>query len=381
VCRGEGEAAISELAAAMQDRPEAIRHISNIWSKNSDGEVRKTGVRPFVEDLSRLPLPDIDIYAKYGYITAYSREMYTTMTGRGCPYDCSYCFNKMYKQLYQNKGKYLRKRTPEHVVAELAWARQEYGVKRINFVDDCFLSFPSWLREFSVLYRDKIRLPFVINVEAKAVKDELCKTLKEMGCICIRMGVETGNDHLRQEVLNKKVSGEQIRTAAGHIKRHGIKLTTYNILGLPGETLDNAMETYRLNRRMRADFAWCSLLQPYPGTAINEYVRKEGLFEEAHAECSLSESFFASTRVKLANRKEIVNLQKLMQVFMMLRTPPSLIRRLVKLPENAVYRLLFKLSFVLAKIRTQKIGLLPLIRLGLHSLSYMRTNRSGSPNS
>ena len=84
--------------------------------------------------------------------------------------------------------------------------------------------------------------------------EHLVRTVKEMGCICIRMGVESGNDYLRQKVLNKKVTTEQIKTAAGHIKQHGIKLATYNILGLPGETLDNAIETYKLNKEIGTDF-------------------------------------------------------------------------------------------------------------------------------
>lgn len=373
ICRGEGEQAFVDLLEAIGHNPDAIKRIRNIWSKNSDGKIYRTEVRPFIKDLDVLPFPDFGIYAKYKYILTYSKDMYPAMRGRGCPYNCSYCFNKAYKELYNNKGRYLRKRHPENMIAELLWAKQQYGIRKVNFVDDSFLSFPKWLREFSIFYRDKINLPFIINAEPSEVNEELARIIKEMGCICVRMGVESGNDYLRQKVLNKKVTTEQIKAAAGHIKRHGIKLATYNILGLPDETLDNAIETYKLNKEIRADFIQCSLLQPYPGTAINEYVKKKGLLKD---DSGLDASFFVSSKIKLKNEKEITNLQKLMQVFTQLKMPLFAVRSIIKLPKNPIFHLIFKLSFLYGKIRTQKIKIALVVRLGLHSLSYMREQKA-----
>jgi len=375
ICRGEGEQALVELVRALENNHDAIKQTSNIWSKNSDSITYKTEVRPFIEDLDMKPFPDFGIYAKYRHIFTYSKDMYPVMTGRGCPHNCSYCFNQTYKELYRNKGKYLRKKTPERIIAELLWAKQTYGIRKINFVDDSFFLFPKWLRELSALYKEKINLPFIINVEPTEVKEDLVQTVKEMGCICIRMGLESGNDHLRQNVLNKKVTTEQIKTAAGHIKRHGIKLATYNILGLPGETLDNAIETYKLNKEIGTDFIWCSLLQPYPGTAIDKYVREQGFLDDVDSEPSLNESYFVSSRIKLENEKEITNLQKLMQVFAQLKMPLFAVRSIIRLPNNVIFRLIFKLSFIYSKIRTQKMKIIPIIMLGLHSFSYMKKQK------
>jgi radical SAM superfamily enzyme YgiQ (UPF0313 family) len=375
ICRGEGEQALVELVRALENNHDVIKQTQNIWSKNWDSITYKTEVRPFIEDLDVSPFPDFGIYTKYKHILAYSKDMYPVMTGRGCPHSCSYCFNKTYKELYRNKGKYLRKKTPERMIAELLWAKQTYGIWKINFVDDSFFLFPKWLKQFSVLYKEQINLPFIINVEPTEVKEDLVQTVKEMGCICIRMGLESGNDHLRQSVLNKKVTTEQIKTAAGHIKRHGIKLATFNILGLPGETLDNAIETYKLNKEIGTDFIQCSLLQPYPGTAINKYVSEKGLLDDGNNELSLGESYFVSSKIKLKNEKEIINLQKLMQVFARLKMPLFLVRNIIRLPRNPMFSLIFKLSFVYSKIRTQELRIAPLVRLGLHSLSYMREKK------
>ncbi len=371
ICVGEGEQALIELLDAMANQPDKIKDICNIWSKNSAGEVHKTQIRRLIEDLDSIPSPDFGIYAKYKYIALYSLDIFPVMTSRGCPHSCSYCFNSIYRELYRNKGTYVRRRSPSHVIAELVEAKQRYGVRKVTFLDDSFFVFPSWLKEFSGLYKEKVNLPFLINVEATQVKEWLVRLVKEMGCICVRMGLESGNDNLREKVLNKKVTSQQIREAAGHIKRHGIKLATYNMVGLPGETVENAIETYKLNKQIGTDFTLCSILQPYPGTMINKYVSEKGYYKEKCNKAAWNESVFVSSSLRLDNEKELVNLQKLMQLFLQLGVPLWLVRKIIKLPRNPFFHCIFKLSFVYNKIRTQKMRVIPLARLALHSLSYM----------
>lgn len=379
VCRGEGEHALVELLGSIRSNPDGVREIKNIWSKDASGRVFETDVRPFMQDLDELPFPDFPVYARYKYLVPFYRDMYPVITMRGCAKNCSFCFNETYKKIYLNKGKYLRRRSPENVIGELLEAKKKFGVRKINFVDDSFFLYPQWVKEFSSLYREKVALPYIINVEAANVTDSLVRTVKESGCICARMGVESGNDGLRQIVLNKKVTSAQIREAAAHIKAHGLKLNTYNILGLPGETVESAMETYVLNKEIGADFASCSLLQPYPGTAIYDYVKKHGYLKEGAAgAANLSESFFAAAGIRLEHEKEITNLQDLMQLFIQLRIPPFLAKEIIKLPTNALFHIVFRLSFVLSKMRIQRIRPLPLLRLALHSLSYMSRGASGA---
>ncbi|KHE93312.1 MAG: B12-binding domain-containing radical SAM protein [Candidatus Scalindua rubra] len=375
ICRGEGEYALLDLLDAMQNNPDRIKTIPNIWSKSPSGEIYKNDVRPFVENLDDLPMPDFDIYCKYKYLIPYNNDMYTVITGRGCPYNCSYCFNSTYKVLYTGKGSYLRKRSPNNVVQEILEAKEKYGVRQVNFIDDAFFSFPSWLREFAEVYKKELRLPFMINSEATQVKEEYVRLIKEMGCICVRMGVETGNEHLRKNILNKKVSNKHIKNAARHIKNYGIKLTTYNILGLPGETLKESLETFTLNKEIRADFIQCSLLQPYPGTKLTKYIQEKGFLEDENDGVA-EESFFVTSQIKIENKNEVLNLHRLMQAFLIFHIPFKTVKLLIKLPGNPLFEIIFKISFIFSKIRTQRIRLIPLFRLGLHSRSYMRRSKA-----
>jgi radical SAM superfamily enzyme YgiQ (UPF0313 family) len=372
ICQGEGEQALLDLLDAMATNPQKIKEIQNIWSKDTSGNIIKTNVRPLVEDLDKLPFSDFEIYTKYKYLTPYFKDMYPIITNRGCPYNCSYCFNKPYKEIYRGKGRYLRRRSPQNVIKELIHVKNKYNITKVNIVDDSFLTHPSWIREFADLYKKWIDLPSIICLEASQVNEMMVRTIKEMGCICAKMGVETASDEKRQNVLNKRVTTRQIREAARLIKKHGIYLYTFNILGLPGETVDDAIETYILNKEIGSDFIWCSLLQAYPGTAINKYVREHGFLEDDNDAISFDEWYFMSSRIKLENKKEITNLQKMMQVFIKLRVPLFLIRMLIKLPMNPIFTFLFKLDFAYYKMKVHKVGLMPTLRLALHNFSFMR---------
>ncbi|MFA5259884.1 MAG: cobalamin-dependent protein, partial [Candidatus Omnitrophota bacterium] len=88
VCLGEGEFPLLELADSLQ-RGQPDYTIRNIWFKR-DGHIIKNELRPLIEDLDTLPLPDTDLY--YSASPHFKRTgLYVTMTSRGCPNACSYC--------------------------------------------------------------------------------------------------------------------------------------------------------------------------------------------------------------------------------------------------------------------------------------------------
>jgi radical SAM superfamily enzyme YgiQ (UPF0313 family) len=376
ICQGEGEQALLELLDAMANNPQGIKEIQNIWSKDASGNIYKTGIRPLIEDLDKLPFSDFGLYSKYKYLTPYFKDMYPIISNRGCPYNCSYCFNNKYKELYKGKGKYLRRRSPQNVIQELLHVKNNYNITKVNIVDDSFLTHPSWLEEFADLYKKRINLPFIICLEASQVNEKRIHMIKEMGCICAKMGVETASDEMRKTVLNKKVTTQQIRDAAKLIKKYGIYLYTFNILGLPGETIDGAIDTYKLNKEIGSDFIWCSLMQAYPGTAINQYVKEHGFLEDENDESAFDEWYFMSSRIRLNNKNEITNLQKMMQFFIKMRIPTFWVRKIIRLPMNPIFTFLFKIEFAYHKMKVHKVGLIPTLKLAIHSLSFMRERSS-----
>jgi len=107
VCRGEGEDAIVELLDKLENG-EDITKIRNLWVKKRD-KIYKNPIRNLIENLDSIPYADRDLYRKYSLLRNQNIDVF--MTSRGCPYNCAFCLNKRYNELYKSKGKVLRRRS------------------------------------------------------------------------------------------------------------------------------------------------------------------------------------------------------------------------------------------------------------------------------
>ncbi len=103
--------------------------------------------------------------------------------------------------------------------------------------------------------------------------------LRRAGCVRVHVAVESGNQRLREEVLNRRVSDEEILDTFFFLKKAGLKRMAFNMLGLPFETEDTIRETIALNRMIRPDRVHVTMFQPYPGTAIYRLCQEEGLLQ------------------------------------------------------------------------------------------------------
>lgn len=285
ICRGEGEEALVDLVNGLaSDGPAGVLDLAN-WSfpqnrRGPDSAVVANPVRPYVEDLDSLPFPDRALIYERDPMSARSKIKHF-LTGRGCPYNCSYCFNHALSEIYRGKGKRFRQRSVDHVIEEVRWVRDHYPLEFVVFVDDTFVLSMEWLAEFAVKYPSQIRraghpLPFFCNTRANLVTAEQVRLLKEAGCHSVSMGIETGNDRIRNDLLKRRMSKEQILGAARLIREGGLHLTTTNMIGLPTSTLEDDIETLQLNIQSRPSYAHVFIFQPYPRTELGEFTREHG---------------------------------------------------------------------------------------------------------
>ena len=167
ICRGEGEEATGELCARLETGRD-YHDVRNLWVK-TNGSIVRNDVGPGENELDNYPLPDRDIYYKYPYLRDYPTKPF--ITARGCPYLCSFCFNKDFNRMYHGKMK----------MSSAAFARTRHGrdasgqgtlsLKRIFINDDIFIMDKEWLGRFLPLYRDHIGLPFACNVRVNLVDE------------------------------------------------------------------------------------------------------------------------------------------------------------------------------------------------------------------
>lgn len=371
ICRGEGDEALPEFLKALETG-HALETVQNFWIKK-EGVIFQNDVRPLIRDLDSLPFYDRDIYSRYTLYAGKGRELLYHLVinaGRGCPKSCSFCFNARYNKLYEGKGPAVRRRSISHLIAELKDLKRSGKVGFLTIDDDSFTLAPrNWLNNFCAAYEKEIHIPFKINSTPASLDEDLVKRLKNAGCFAVKMGIESGNETLRNRTLNKELCDEKIMDTARLLKKYEIRFQTFNMLGCPGESLDMALETYTLNRRIRTDFVWCSLLNPYPGTAIHDLCKKEGLIPCENDFDNTGYSYFTSLPLNFPHKKELINLQRLMHFSVRLNLPENLLLILVKLPLAGLYRLIFGAGMVWGLTRVNKGSFLSVVWLSLRYFS------------
>ena len=238
VCVGDGEDAILRLCDALATgagRPE--RPIPNLWWKDGDRLVRGEQA-PFIQDLDSLPHYDKELWADELRIG----DNYLTMTARGCPYRCTFCFNNFYAKLAS--GKYVRQRSISHVMEELSHAKSTYDVKRVEFEDDIFTVDKVWLRAFLDEYKREIDRPFQCLVHPRYVDRDIARWLKDAGCQHVQMGVQSADAEYKRKQLLRMEREVHLDDALDALAEAGVGTKLDHILGLPGEP-ESAQEKAR----------------------------------------------------------------------------------------------------------------------------------------
>ncbi len=305
VCRGEGEGAILELCNRI-DRHSGYSDMQNLWVKDK-GEIYKNELRPLIGDLDELPFADRKHYENY--------KIMKTMTGlfispgRGCPHSCSFCHNLPLRNIYEGKGKYLRFRSIDNLFKEIDQSRKNRFIEYISFENDTFLENREWSRDFFAVYKKHISLPYTCNTRVDNLSEDIIIGLKSSGCYLVSVGIESGNEEIRESILNKKLKTSDILNVAKILKKNRLKFRTYNMIGLPGETVDQAIDTVVLNTEIKTDFPMGSIFQPYPGTPISESLVLKGAIKSNY--CDLSPSYLKGSIIQQPNIRELENLQRL----------------------------------------------------------------------
>lgn len=336
VCLGEGEEALIELLEAL-DRGGDLKSIPNIWFKEA-GKVYKNAVRPLEQNLDSLPFPDREIiYARYNRPEKY--KMAKFIIGRGCPYNCTYCFNHAFAKLYTNQ-KRVRLRSVDNVLDEVSDVLAKYPAEFVGFTDDIFIINMDWLREFAEKYRQRIGRPYWCNVRANLVNEEVLDLLKASGCHSVVLAVEAGNERLRNQILKRNMTGDQIVNACKLLRQKGIRFVTNNILGFPGGSLENDIETLELNIKCRPFFAAATLFQPYPKTELGDYAIEMGFFDGDIDK--IGETSWRKSVIVMDNKDKVINLQKLFSIIVEFPMLNRLTRTLIRLPLTGLYELVRK---------------------------------------
>jgi anaerobic magnesium-protoporphyrin IX monomethyl ester cyclase len=284
ICVGDGEYATGNLVQHLRGSKDGPA--DGMWEKLIDGDVYESEPHQ-IGDIGALPFPDYDVFSKEDGFNDVNSSIFgpkgklvlPVMTGRGCPYRCTYCCNTPLLEGWKVKKTFLRKYDPQDMVDELIRLRDKYDVGYFEFWDELFLSNLKFVRAFFALYKEQLHLPFSINSRVEVMGEDFCKLAAEAGCHTIWFGIESGDEEYRSKFLGRKMKNEQVIAAAENCKRAGINRLTFNIVGAPLETAANMRETLKLNQLISPEHFFFFPYIPLRGTPLYEMAKKEGLLD------------------------------------------------------------------------------------------------------
>jgi len=267
---GEGDEAIIDLVEAP-DR----KNIQNVWT-NKGGEITKNSVRPLLQDLDMLPFPDKELFYKEA---PYLNKIYFIISGKGCPFSCSYCFNSSLKKIYNSKC-WVRKRSVDNMIEELKTMKEKYNFRQVSFFDDCFTNDIAWFRDFAAKYKKEINLPFRAITHPMFVNEESATLLKDAGCIKIQVGAQSPIQKIREDICNRFTPNDVLIKAVKILKSKGMIVSIDHIFGLPTEKIEDYEQGLDFYIDLKPNWYFTFWLQYYPNTGIVEIAKREKIITD-----------------------------------------------------------------------------------------------------
>lgn len=276
---GEGENTFLELVDAL-NRKGVSEDVLGIAYRNGQ-DVVFSGPRPVEDDLDKFPLPARNLLPMGLYRSSEVRSMrhpaLHMMSSRGCPYNCSFCSNKV---IHRHR---LRLHSPERVVEEMKVLVNDFGAREIHFWDDCFVFDEERVYQICErLHKENLHIPWDCEATIDRVNPALLKEMKKAGCFSVSYGIETSsNERLRK--LNKGwLNQDRIKQAVEWTRNAKLKVRGYFMFGFVGEALAEMEQTISFAKGLALDFATFSLLVPLPGTEDYERAKQEGEFDPSY---------------------------------------------------------------------------------------------------
>jgi len=259
VCIGEGEETLLELVNAIE-KNKSIEKIRNLWIKK-ENKIIKNSVRPLIENLDVLPYADYDIEDHYilernninKFKERHLNGQVFFLTGRGCPYSCTYCSNEHFNKLYKGLGKVVRWHSPDYIINCILDLKLRF--KSLNYFDirdDTFSFRPiDQIKEFCDKYKEKVNMRFKCLADPITITEEKIKLLTDAGCTDIIIGIQ-GQENINFNVYKRYQTDRQILDAANIINKYNNKISImYDVItSNPYETREDILNLIKLLKQL-----------------------------------------------------------------------------------------------------------------------------------
>ncbi len=236
-----------------------------------------TGKRDLNYDLDELPLPARHLLKNQLYTSPETGNPIAVIHGnRGCPAKCVFCPAGVLTDFT------VRFRSTDSVVAELKECVDNYGIREFLFHGDTFPINKKWLLELcEKIQAANLDIHWGCNSRVDSMDDERAEAMKAAGCWVVAFGIETGDQEMLEHI-KKNATLEQARKSVDCVKRAGLKVHTFFVIGLPWETEETLEHTYSFVQELDPDFFDFNIATPLPGTELHEIAIRDDLLVEGY---------------------------------------------------------------------------------------------------
>ncbi len=262
---GDGEVPFAALLDRLDDGRGDTEGLPGVMRR---GDARKP--RYFHPDMADLPIPDRRFTPWRRYASVVSRRPPTTtvMSSRGCPYHCSFCSTA--------GGKTYRANPAVRVVQELEHA-VSLGIREFLFFDELFTFDRERVLDLCRRIRERgLDISWDVRSRVDRVDPEMLEAMARAGCQRIQYGVESGTERVLG-ILKKGIHLDQARQALRWTRQAGISTYADFMIGSPGETREEILETMRFARSLDLDFVHFSITMLLPRTLLYARAMQEGI--------------------------------------------------------------------------------------------------------
>lgn len=282
-CIGEGEVPLANLFLNLK-QDKNILDVSGFWFK-VNGEIKKNPIEEYIQDLDTLPFRDYEIINTRKLLKLRNKWLSTSFS-RGCVYSCSFCINQKLHEVYQKanlNNNYFRCNSVKRIIDELIYLSKTYNgdIDVFNFDDDLLMTdtkrFIQFMEDYELKIFKEYNIKFAINGRANLINETIVKKLKNSGCELIRVGFETGDQDLRNLVLQKKITDHQLYNAFSLFRKYNLRSLAFAMIGIPGESKRSIELSIKMLSTLKPDLIRMAIFEPFINTPIYEYCKENNL--------------------------------------------------------------------------------------------------------
>jgi radical SAM superfamily enzyme YgiQ (UPF0313 family) len=243
VVRGEGEKPLVELLRYLRGE-NGIASVPNVSYKRNGRHCSNPMGENFPVD--ELPFPDLSDASPLAYQFA-GKPMTFMITSRSCPHKCSFC------SVHTTFGTNYRRRSLENVVEEIE-LRYQQGYRVIDFEDDNLTyykkTFKELCRRLIAGFPDREMTFVAMNgISYLSLDDELLELMYQAGFSHLNLALVSSDKTVRETTKRPHTLEAYLKIVR---KAHalGFKVVSYQILGLPNESLESMIQTLACNAQL-----------------------------------------------------------------------------------------------------------------------------------